>query len=595
MADSYNTGMPSEIVLRFPPEQDPEELAPDEVIARVCRELGWEEEQIGAMRQERTSLDARPGHLSWRVAFQVWGVDEEAPEAEDLSLPQLSKPSESAPHVVVVGSGPAGLFAALELLRGGARVTVLERGQDVQTRRRDLADLNRGTATNPESNYCFGEGGAGTYSDGKLYTRSGDRDTIRPVLLELVRHGAPESILWSWRPHIGSNQLPKVVEALRATILQAGEVRFGAKAVGFERNTEGRVSAVRLADGSEIACDSVVLATGHSALDSVRMALAAGAEVEAKGFAMGVRVEHGQPWLDGHQYRGKKDEAALPPAFYELSTQVHERGVYSFCMCPGGWIVPSQTEEGTLVVNGMSLSKRDSPYANSGLVVEVQPKDWCGKRGWRWGWHDILKKAAAVSDHPMLHEVVEDPRGGASIDVAQGRLPVHPGIDPLFGVRLQVALEVLAAHAGGGENRAPAHRCDYFALGEAPEEGTEPLPTSYLPGLTAANLYDILPKGVSTRLMEALRTFDISMPGFASKHGQLVGVETRTSSPVRMMRNLEDDAEAPLQSPTLPGLYPTGEGAGFAGGIISAALDGRRVAKAALGALGVAATEASAS
>jgi len=242
-------------------------------------------------------------------------------------------------------------------------------------------------------------------------------------------------------------------------------------------------------------------------------------------------------------------------------------------MCPGGWIVPSQSSPGTLVVNGMSMAKRDSPYANSGLVVSIEPKDWCGKRGWRWGWPELLQHAARLSDHPLLHEVIEDPRGGDPFPVAEGRLPIHPDIDPLFGVRLQLAMEVVAADAGGGEGRAPAQRCDLYA--EASENPGVVLPTSYLPGLTPTNLHGILPRGIATRLREALWEFEEHLPGFAGANGQMVGVETRTSSPVRIAR----DAES-LQSPTVSGLYPCGEGAGFAGGIVSAALDGARVAAA---------------
>ncbi len=568
----YNTGMPRELSLRFPPETRPDEIPPEDFVALVAQELGCDEDAIGSMRLDRTSFDARRDAMYWLAQLTVWMDDEEVPPPPPDSPQIPPPPTASAPHVVVVGSGPAGLFCCLELQRAGMRTTLLERGKQVQARRRDIAELNRGGDADPESNYCFGEGGAGTYSDGKLYTRSGKREQVRPVLEELVAHGAPETILWSWRPHIGSNRLPQVVEALRNTLSAAGTVRFEAR-VDALLVKDGHAAGVRLADGEEIAADSVVLATGHSALDALRMAAAAGAQLEAKGFAMGVRVEHPQAWLDRIQYHGLKEEADLPPSFYELATQANERGVYSFCMCPGGWIVPSQAQPGTLVVNGMSLSKRDSPYANSGIVVEVRPKDWCGKRGWRWGWSKLLQDAAALSDLPLLHEVVEDPRGGAPLDVAAGRLPVHPAIDPLFGVRLQTALEVLAAHHGGGGGRAPAQRCSDFAMGRITAEET--LPTSFVPGLTMADFDQILPKGIATRLREGMIEFDRSLHDFAGPKGQMIGVETRTSSPVRLLRDTDS-----MQAEGLPGLYPCGEGAGHAGGIMSAALDGQRVARA---------------
>ncbi len=601
--------MPRQKVALFPPEINPDQLESDELLDAICRKLKLNPDHVGRLRIDRTSFDARWDRMQWRVAVTIWGTDEvEEIDDDDLAAADPSdSASESAQqgdvsttprrHVVVIGSGPAGMFCALDLLRAGHQVTLLERGKAVQARRRDIAQLNRGADANPESNYCFGEGGAGTYSDGKLYTRSGDREQIQPVLQELVEHGAPENILWSWRPHIGSNLLPKVVQSICQAIdaHPQGQVRFETRV--DQLLTAGEqpedhpatdptsevvpattaIAGVRLSNGETVDADAVVLATGHSALEAVKMAREAGAQLQPKGFAMGVRVEHPQHWLDQHQYHKHEAIPKLPPSFYELRTQVNERGVYSFCMCPGGWIVPSQTEPGALVVNGMSLSKRDSDFANSGIVVEIQPKDWCGKRGWRWGWPQLLQHAAQLSDHPMLHEIVQDPRSDRTIDVAAGRLPVHPDIDPLFGVRLQIALEVVASNAGGGENRAPSQICADFVQ-EIRNQG-KPLPTSFLPGLTATDFSRLFPKGIAVRLREGLLAFDQQIPGFAGPQGQIIGAETRTSSPVRVVRNRHDDAN-PLQSPTLAGLYPCGEGAGFAGGIVSAAIDGKRVAAA---------------
>ncbi len=528
---------------------------------------GFDPETLLGWTLKKYSLDARKGTARWRAEFEVrFAGDAEPTHWEPRPF---AGPAVGAPHVVVIGAGPAGLFATQELLRAGVAVTLLERGKDVQARRRDIAELNRGQGLNPESNYCFGEGGAGTFSDGKLYTRSGDSQEIQEVLHELVAHGASDDILVSWRPHVGSNQLPKVITALRENLVAAGAiVRFDACVTSLTVE-DGSVRGVVLADGEILAADAVLLATGHSALDSLRMATDAGATVQAKGFALGVRVEHSQELLDARQYRGSAIEE-LPPAFYELSTQINERGVWSFCMCPGGWIVPSSTAADRCVVNGMSLSKRDSPFANSGIVVGLEPKDWCGKRGWRWGWPAILQRAAEISADPLLHETITDPRGGADIPVAEGRLPVHPDIDPFFGVRLQHALEVLAAHAGGGNNKAPAQVCADFVVNR---EGPS-LPSSYLPGLTAANFHDFLPKGVAVRLQEGLLEFDQQLPGFAGPEGQMVGVETRTSSPVRILRD-----EIHGMAVGVAGLFPAGEGAGWAGGIVSAALDGRQAAR----------------
>jgi uncharacterized FAD-dependent dehydrogenase len=556
--------VPQDVVFRLEPGRDPERLNADELLQLAATALGPSHPALAAARLQRVSFDARAKSMNWRVVARTWRSEEKIPPAARTTPYLPPAAAADARRVLIVGSGPAGLFCALELLRGGVRPIVCERGPDVQTRRRAIALLNRGEGTDPESNYAFGEGGAGTYSDGKLHTRSGKRGDVDAVLRELVAHGAPPRILWAWRPHIGSNLLPEVIQALRETIRGAGgEVRFGARADEI-LVTDGRACGVRLLNGEEIAADAVVLAAGHSATDALRMAQKAGARLSPKGFAIGVRVEHPQAWLDAIQYHGMKQQAGLPPSFYELVGRSAEHAVYSFCMCPGGWIVPGQAQPGTLVVNGMSLSQRDSPYANSGVVVEIHPKDWCGKRGWRWGWTDLLKRAAKLSQHPLLHEG----------EVAQGRLPQQPEDDPLFGVRLQVAMEVIAHHSGGGTGKAPAMRCDRF-VGEQEAEAFDLLPTSYLPGLAAVDFNALLPKGLAQRLRDGIREFGRILPGYDGPQGQLIGVETRTSSPVRILRDEEThEAEG------LPGLYPAGEGAGYAGGIVSAALDGIATARA---------------
>lgn len=552
--------MPTEVVLRLPPSPEPV-VARDaaRLSAAVAEALRVEPRRISTVRARRISFDARRRHRDWRVVVDVWLDDEEVPPGPVTEPPTFAPAAADAPHVVVVGSGPAGLFCALDLVAAGVRVTLLERGGDVRARRRPIAQLNRGLEVDPECNYCFGEGGAGTFSDGKLYTRSGNKRDVRAVLETLVAHGATPEILASWRPHVGSNRLPEVVQSLRDTLLRSGaEVLFDTRVDAIvtaptdagERRVRG-VRATRRGGGGELRldADAVVLATGHSALDALEMAARAGARLEPKGFALGVRAEHAQEFVDQRQYGGLRDTSALPAAFYELTHQAAGRGVYSFCMCPGGFIVPATTAADRVVVNGMSLSRRDSPFANSGIVVALEPRDWCG----------------ADAEESGIAALWRDELGGEP--------PRTPADDPLAGVRLQHALERRAARVAGGSGRAPSQRIDEFLAGRGAH--AEPLPTSYRPGGTPTDLRTLFPRGISERLAEGLAAFDGRIDGFASERGQLLGVETRTSSPVRIARDRER-----FSAEGVAGLYPAGEGAGFAGGIVSAAIDGRRVAAA---------------
>jgi hypothetical protein len=467
----------------------------------------------------KRSIDARRGRVRFHFAVGVAGAP------EPLGGAPLRETA--GPPVIVVGAGPAGMFCAYELARAGVRAVIVDRGKPVQARRRDLKGLTQHGRVDTDSNYCFGEGGAGTYSDGKLYTRAHKRGDIRDVIEILALHGAPRDILVDARPHIGSNKLPKVITALRERLAAVGsEIRFGARATALVVR-DGRAIGVRLADGTELVGRGVVVATGHSARDVHAVLQAAGVRLEAKPFAMGVRIEHPQPLIDRIQYGRAAGHPLLPAAPYRLAfTPADGRGAFSFCMCPGGWIVPAATEPDGVVVNGMSLSRRDSPYANSGLVVSIELADL-------------------------------------------------PGDDPLRGVALQRTLEQTAAIAGGGMLRAPATRATDFVRGRA--SSTLPA-SSYEPGLTATNIAEVLDVThlpLTARLREALAQFDRQMRGYLTEEAVLVGVESRTSSPVRVPR----DAMS-LESPDLAGLYPCGEGAGYAGGIVSAALDGMRVARA---------------
>jgi uncharacterized FAD-dependent dehydrogenase len=510
--------MPETIDLFVPLGELDEPLAP-----RLERALGWRPGQAGALRVLRRSLDARKGRaVGQRLRVVVARKGETlAPPPAPAPLPRWPA-GRAAPNVVVVGSGPAGSWAALRLAEAGVPVTIVEQGKPVQPRRHDLALLTRGQLTE-SSNYCFGEGGAGTYSDGKLYTRAKDREGVADVIADLVRFGAPDDIAVESRPHVGSNRLPRVLQALRAHLVGLGVMYRFETAVAGLRGEGGRVRAVRFAGGDDLPADVVVLAVGHSARPVYAWAVADGIALERKPIAIGVRIEHPQRLIDEIQYGDAAGHPKLPAAFYELTASDGDRGVYSFCMCPGGWIVPATTEPDGVVVNGMSLSRRDSPFANAGMVVTV-------------GVDDFGPAAAG----------------------------------PLAGVDLQRRVEQAAFRAGGGRFRAPAQRLADFLDGRA---STAVGASSYRPGLAPADLTQVLPGFAAQALREGLRRMGARLPGFLYGDAMLIGVETRTSAPVRLLR----DART-LESPSLAGLYPCGEGAGYAGGIVSAALDGSRVA-----------------
>ncbi|MSP62798.1 MAG: FAD-dependent oxidoreductase [Myxococcales bacterium] len=507
-----------------------DEAALPEVVARAA---AIPRAEILSLRVARRSLDARKGHpIGWRLRVEVLRAGEPASREVPLGLP----PPERAPgsrRVVVIGSGPAGTFAAWRLAQAGIAVTVVERGKPVQPRRHDLAALVQRGALDPDSNYCFGEGGAGTFSDGKLYTRVKDRRAVDEVLRVLVEHGADRAIAVESRPHIGSNRLPKILIALREALIARGVAYVWSDEVIDLAVGGGRVCGVRLRSGAELSADAVVLAVGHSARPVYELLHRRGVALVAKSFAVGARVEHPQPLIDRQQYGRAAGHPKLPAAFYELTAQVPsgsgERGVYSFCMCPGGWIVAAATEPEALCTNGMSLSRRDSPFADAALVVTVEPRDFGADAG-----------------------------------------------GPLAGLEFQRAIERRAFAAGGGGFVAPGQRITDFLAGRATDA---PLASSYRPGVVGGRVDDLLPPFVAEALRKALPRFGRTVAGFAGESGQVVGVETRTSSPVRVVR---DDRS--LQSPSLPGLYPAGEGAGYAGGIVSAAIDGLRIADAILGA-----------
>lgn len=497
--------------------------------AAVAEKLKLPVTRIQELRLKKHSIDARQRQIKIQLRFEV-GIDQSLPE---LPLPSANYPSaaNATRTAIIVGCGPAGLFAALECIEQGIRPIVLERGKDASARRFDLGPILKHGTVIEDSNYCFGEGGAGTFSDGKLYTRATKRGPVHKIYQTLVAHGAPERILIDAHPHIGSNLLPKVVMAMRESIRNAGgEVHFQAKVSDFiiEQNA---IRGVALTDGRQFDSDRVILATGHSARDIYQQLNSKGLRLEQKPFAVGVRIEHPQALIDSVQYHTPVEQTRhkmLPAASYRLATKIDNRGVHSFCMCPGGFIVPAATENDEIVVNGMSLARRDSPFANSGMVVTVEPED----------------TTSFQAEHGVL-----------------------------AGIAFQKALETAAKNHGGGGQIAPGQRVTDFLKGR---DSSDLPKTSYFPGITPARLDELLPDWITDRMRRGLKLFGKQMRGYITAECNLIGFETRTSSPVRIPRNQDT-----LQHPEVAGLYPCGEGAGYAGGIVSAALDGIRCAQAA--------------
>jgi len=478
----------------------------------------------------RRSIDARGKNVI--VKFLVELIP--AGRAKSISLDITRYPDVgNARRVVIVGAGPAGLFAALRLIELGVKPIIFERGKDVQARRKDLATINKNHIVNPESNYCFGEGGAGTYSDGKLYTRSKKRGDVRRILEILVNHGASEEVLFDAHPHVGTNKLPKLVAALRESIKKSGgEIHFATKVTDLIVD-RGELKGVVTAEGEEIESKAVLMATGHSARDIFQLLHRRKIHIEAKPFALGVRVEHAQSLIDKIQYHCVEDRGRyLPASSYSLVHQAKSagtnRGVFSFCMCPGGFMVPAATEPGEIVINGMSPSRRDSKFANSGIVVAIKENDFTS----------------------------------------------YAKFGPLAGMYFQAEVERKACHAAGKSQFAPAQRLMDFMENKT---SSSLLDTSYQPGLSSVNLIDVLPGFVAESLKQGFRNFGQKMKGYLTNEALVVGVESRTSSPVRVPRNPET-----LEHIEVKRLFPCGEGAGYAGGIVSAAMDGERCAEAAV-------------
>lgn len=517
--------MKKEIQLQLTPQEAYDEVVFQEV---ALKRFGLKSsDQDAIARQVKRSIDARGRQVKVNVTAEVFIKE---PPTPFITSPKVYQNVSNADPIIIVGAGPAGMFAALRAIELGIKPIVIERGKDVRARRRDIAAINKEHIVNPESNYCFGEGGAGTYSDGKLYTRSKKRGDIRRIMEILVSHGATEEILVDAHPHIGTNKLPKLVAELRESILQAGgEVLFETKVTDLILESN-EIKGVITQDGEKIFGLGVILATGHSARDIFHLLYHKKILIEAKPFALGVRIEHAQSLIDRIQYHCEVDRGPyLPASSYSLVHQTmyqgKQRGVFSFCMCPGGFIVPAATSPGEIVVNGMSPSRRDSKFANSGMVVAVELED----------------------------------------------LPQHQKYGPLAAMMFQAEVEQRAWKAGGETQTAPAQRMVDFTQGKTSKSLLE---TSYQPGLLSADMHEVLPEFISQRLKQGLIAFGQKMKGYLTNDAQIIGVESRTSSPVRIPRDKET-----FEHPVIKGLYPCAEGAGYAGGIVSAAMDGERCAE----------------
>ena len=512
--------------------------AADEMLLKtlIAEESNVTTADITGFNIDKKSIDARGKVVKINLAVQVF-INEPF-QIRKKEIFDFKDVSRSKKRILIIGAGPAGLFAALKMIEAGVKPVIIERGKDVQSRRRDLAVLNKSGILNPESNYCFGEGGAGTYSDGKLYTRSSKRGDVSRILNLFVHFGASEKIRYEAHPHIGTNKLPQIITAIREKIIECGgEINFKKKVVDFILQEE-KITEIITSDGDKISGDVVILATGHSAKDIFTLLQSKHILIESKPFALGVRIEHPQSIIDSSQYHCTVRNEFLPPASYSLVHQVGGRGVFSFCMCPGGIIAPAATNPNEIVVNGWSPSKRNNPYANSGIVVQVELKDAV---------HYFEKVGESISSLEK---------------------------DPLLLMKFQESVEKKAYEAGGGKFVAPAQRLVDFTNNKI----SQSLPAcSYLPGLNSVSLQNVLPSFISQSLQHAFKEFDKKMRGYFTNDAIVVATESRTSSPVRIPRNVET-----LQHPQIKNLYPCAEGAGYAGGIVSAAMDGENCAAMAI-------------